>query len=60
MIYGELITWMEYPGGVIFEIFCGNSRVEIFSYKNSILNFEHINGGKYVLFDISTKKVFII
>ncbi|RAN71332.1 hypothetical protein B5P42_30065 [Bacillus sp. SRB_331] len=60
MICGELITWMEYRGVIIFEILCENSMVEIFSYKYLIFNFEHINGGKYVLFDTSTKKVFII
>ncbi|OTX31457.1 hypothetical protein BK709_01055 [Bacillus thuringiensis serovar shandongiensis] len=60
MICGELITWMEYQGVIIFEILCENSMVEIFSYKYLIFNFEHINGGEYVLFDTSTKKVFII
>lgn len=60
MIYGELITWREYREGIIVEILCGNSMVEIFSNKYSIVNFEHINGERYVLFDTSTKKVFII
>lgn len=60
MIYGELFTWREHQGVIILEIDHDDTIIEIVSYKDKILNFEQINGGKYVLFDRLTNEIFII
>ncbi|PEF43387.1 hypothetical protein CON72_01295 [Bacillus wiedmannii] len=60
MIYSELLTWRTYQENIIFEINYNNEIKEFCCHKDNILNFEQINGGRYILLDTLTKKIFII
>lgn len=60
MVYGEMISWREYQDLIIFEIFYKDTYIELISYKDGVFNLEHINGGKYILFDSLKKEIFII
>lgn len=60
IIYGKLLTWRTYQEEIIFGINYKGKIIEIYCYKNKILNFEQVNGGKYILLDTVTKEIFII